>query len=230
MSFSWNQDVYAEGRMFNTYPFEGVLTFLFRNAPKDVPRSQVKILEIGSGVGNNLWCAAREGFSVTGIDASPIAIDAARARFDREGLDGNFIVGPFYPLPFDDHSFDMVIDRSSINCVSFSEGRLAVRELNRVLKPGGRFFFNPYSSDHASAATGVRLEDGRIDAIQKGLVGVGPISFYRYDDIADVLGDGWQMLACLHAKVDDIVAGVPAASAEWRVTVKKIQEAGLQEL
>lgn len=221
MSFNWNDNVYAEGRMLNAYPFDSVITFLFRNAPSGVPRKQTKVLEVGCGAGNNIWCAAREGFSVTGIDASPIAISAARARFDREGLEAELLVSPFSPLPFADNSFDLVIDRASLNCVSLADARLAVREIRRILKPGGRFFFNPLSSVHASATAGVRLEDGRIDSLQGGLASLGPISFYVYEDIADVLGDGWQVLGCLHESMDDIAAGVPNMTAEWRVTVEK---------
>jgi len=221
MSFNWNDNVYAEGRMLIAYPFDSVITFLFRNAPCGVPRPEVKVLEVGCGVGNNLWCVAREGFNVTGIDASPIAIDTARARLDREGLKAELLVGPFHPLPFNDNSFDLVIDRSAINCVSLAEGKIAVSEVRRVLKPGGRFFFNPFSSAHISASAGVRLEDGRIDSIKNGLVGVGPVNFYRHEDIADVLGEGWRLLGCLHESVDDIAAGVPNMTAEWRVTVEK---------
>ena len=45
------------------YPFDNVVTFLFRNYPKD-KQSEINILEVGCGGGNNLRFAAREGFNV----------------------------------------------------------------------------------------------------------------------------------------------------------------------
>jgi SAM-dependent methyltransferase len=228
MNFSWDENVYAKGRMLNAYPFDIVVSFVFRHAPRGVPHSQVRVLEVGCGAGNNLWCPAREGFEVTGIDVSPIAIAAARRRFDREGLKATLLVGPFCPLPFGDDTFDLVIDRGGITCVSLTEGRRVVREVNRILKPGGRFLFNPYSAAHVSASAGVRHEDGLVHDIQKGLVEVGPICFYRHADVVDVLGEGWRLLACDHEVLDDIANGEPGSHAEWRVIVQKAEVTGKQ--
>jgi len=58
----WEQQIYGQGAHLNLYPFDVVVTFVFRNAPRDRPRSEVRIVEIGCGAGNNLWFAAREGF------------------------------------------------------------------------------------------------------------------------------------------------------------------------
>ena len=38
-------------------------------------------------------------------------------RFEREGLSGDLRVGNFTSLPFDDNSFDLVIDRASLCCI-----------------------------------------------------------------------------------------------------------------
>jgi hypothetical protein len=39
-----------------------------------------------------------------------------------------------------------VIDRGAITCIPLAEGRRAAAEVGRVLVPGGRFFFNPFSA------------------------------------------------------------------------------------
>ena len=62
------------------YPWDLVVSFIFRNAPLKSPRKNIKILEIGFGSGSNLWFAAREGFDVYGIEASKIAVNFAKQR------------------------------------------------------------------------------------------------------------------------------------------------------
>ena len=52
---------------------------------------------------NNIWFAAREGYDVTGIDASKAAILFAKKRFDADGLKCNLKIGDFSALPFDDN-------------------------------------------------------------------------------------------------------------------------------
>ncbi|NEO02836.1 MAG: class I SAM-dependent methyltransferase, partial [Moorea sp. SIO3I7] len=112
----------------NLYPWDIVVSFLFRNYPRNKPRNEVKILEIGCGTGNNLWFAAREGFNVSGIEGSSSAIASAQDRFTTEGLTGDLRVGDFTQLPFESNSFDLVFDRGSLTCCGFTAGQQAVAE------------------------------------------------------------------------------------------------------
>jgi SAM-dependent methyltransferase len=92
-------------------------------------------LDVATGSGNAAEVAARRGARVTGLDLVPELIDAARARFDAAGLDGEFVVGDAERLPVDDHSFDRV---TSIFGVMFApRQQRAAAELARVARPGG---------------------------------------------------------------------------------------------
>ena len=75
----WEQK-YSSGHA-ERYPWDAVVTFIFRNYPRNVARENVRILEVGFGTGPNLWFASREGFSVSGIEGSQSAVDYARSRF-----------------------------------------------------------------------------------------------------------------------------------------------------
>lgn len=224
----WEQKIYGEGRHLNRYPFDHVVSFVYRNFPRDRPRDSIRIVEVGCGPGSNLWFAAREGFSVSGIDASPSAIEYARSRFSAEGLAGDLRVGDFTELPWADGSFDLAIDRCSITCCGLSAARMAVQELRRVLKPGGRALLNPYSDRHASRSAGRPGPDGLTLGIEGGtLIGVGQICFYGEEEIDSLVADDWKVLSREHLElriehITDQGAPQQTVHAEWRVVFEKV--------
>jgi SAM-dependent methyltransferase len=219
----WETDLYGKGQHLNRYPFDAVVTFVYRNYPRHKPRHEIRILEIGCGAGNNLWFAAREGFQVTGIDGSPTAIEYARRRFAEEGLTGHFEAGDFTALPYAEGAFDLAIDRGSIVCCGRSAGRQAVREVRRVLREGGRFFFNPYSARHSSLAMSDPGPDGlRVNVRGGTLTGVGPLCFYDKDEVLGALCPGWKILSMDHLEIKAHVPPGELIHADWRIVAEKV--------
>lgn len=217
----WEEDIYARGAQLNRYPFDAVVSFLFRHAPRTRPRSALSVLEVGCGVGNNLWFAAREGFQVSGIDASSIAIRAASERFAAEGLVGDLRVGDFCRLPFEDARFDLAIDRQALTCVPRAAAREAVRELARVLRPGGKLFSSLYSARHTSASAGEPGGDGLVRAIRGGtLAGLGQIRFYDAAALDELYAAPWIELAREHVELTSSLEGAAETQAEWRVVAQ----------
>ena len=146
------EDVYRAGKQLNRYPFDQVVSFVYRNRPQK-PRGKTSILEVGCGAGNNLWFAAREGFLVAGIDSSKTAIEYARGRFEAEGLQGDLRIGDFSELPWGDGGFDLVLDRGALATCPEKMGT-AIGEIYRVLCGGGKFYFNPYREEHIGHVLG----------------------------------------------------------------------------
>jgi hypothetical protein len=72
----WEQ-IYQSGRHANRYPWDAVVSFVFRHRPRDLTPADTSVVEIGCGTAPNLWFAAREGFRVAGVDASDAAITIA---------------------------------------------------------------------------------------------------------------------------------------------------------
>jgi len=93
---------------------------------------------------SDLWDEARntrilqwvqqQGARVSGVDISPPIIRLARAEFGNGALTA--AAGDVRALPFPDGCFDVVYSMGTIE--HFAESDVAVREICRVLKPGGR--------------------------------------------------------------------------------------------
>ncbi len=216
----WEEEIYAQGRHLNRCPYDFVVSFLHYHAPRDRPRSDVHVLEVGCGAGNNLWFAARQGFRVSGIDGSASAIEFARRRFAEDHLSGDLRVGDFTALPFGDGSVDLVVDRGALCACSRPVVGRALAEVGRVLKPGGRLLFNPYSDRHSAMASGVRGADGFTVDITVGLPGVGPIRFDSRQD-GETMLRGWTLLSLLHVESIEMLQPAYVVYAEWRVVAEK---------
>jgi ubiquinone/menaquinone biosynthesis C-methylase UbiE len=124
------------------YPNEELLRFMGRNyftLPIN-ERKNIKILEIGCGSCSNLWMISREGFDSYGIDLSAQAIDLGKKMLDRWGVSAELKVASMTNLPYEDESFDVVIDVFSSNCLNENDFSVCFSEVKRVLKGGGSFF------------------------------------------------------------------------------------------
>ena len=95
-----------------------------------------RVLDVGSGDGAFAVEAARRGAVVTGVDPDPAMRAAAAARARATGVDLRLGDGRAEQLPFADGTFDLVFAATVLCFVS--EADAAIREMARVLRPGGR--------------------------------------------------------------------------------------------
>jgi DNA gyrase subunit B len=97
----------------------------------------------GSGVVGAAF-RGRVGRTV-GLDLTPAMAELAKSRLDEVHL------GTVYDLPFEDASFDIVVTREVLHLLPRPE--VPVREVFRVLRPGGQFIVGqtlPYGRDDAA--------------------------------------------------------------------------------
>jgi SAM-dependent methyltransferase/uncharacterized protein YbaR (Trm112 family) len=94
-------------------------------------------LEIGCNWGR--WCiaAARAGYRPIGIDPSLKGIRAARRVAEQLGVDASYLVADGRYLPFPDSVIDEAFSYSVLQHLSKDHVRLILKEIHRVLKPGG---------------------------------------------------------------------------------------------
>lgn len=105
----------------------------------------LKVLEIGCGLGTDGAQFAKAGADYTGIDLTETAVDLARRRFELFNLPGTFRVEDAERLNFPDNSFDLVYSHGVLHHTP--DTAAAVREVHRVLRPGGRAAVMLYHRD-----------------------------------------------------------------------------------
>jgi SAM-dependent methyltransferase len=95
------------------------------------------LLEIGVGAGSDHLQWARAGLRCHGVDLTEAAIEATKAHLAVYGFASNLQRANAENLPFADESFDLVYSWGVIHHAAHPEA--IVREIRRVLKPGGEF-------------------------------------------------------------------------------------------
>ena len=97
-----------------------------------------RVLEYGCGLGKCTALLAKSGAHVSAFDLSPASIAVARRRAEANALDAEFFVAGAEQLPFADESFDVALGIAILHHLDIDRSR---RELQRVLRPGGRAAF-----------------------------------------------------------------------------------------
>jgi ubiquinone/menaquinone biosynthesis C-methylase UbiE len=95
-----------------------------------------RVLEIGTGNGVEGVMFALNGADYTGVDLTEAALEATRKHFEVMGLRGMFLKENAEQLSFPDGSFDWVFSHGVLHHTP--NPQLALNEVYRVLKPGGR--------------------------------------------------------------------------------------------
>jgi len=101
-------------------------------------RPEDEVLDVACGSGVFLAKHAPQVRRIAGLDQSQAMIDQARTENAERIADGSaeFVVGDVAMLPWEDDTFT-VVTSNDVNCYE-SKAQAALREMHRVLKPGGR--------------------------------------------------------------------------------------------
>lgn len=124
--------------------FGGIDIYFFDQLQRGRITPAMRILDAGCGGGRNLIYLLREGAEVMAVDGSAEAIAAVRALAQRLGRvlpEQNLQVARIEQLPFADAVADVVICSAVLHFAQDEQHlRAMVRELARVLRPGGLLF------------------------------------------------------------------------------------------
>jgi ubiquinone/menaquinone biosynthesis C-methylase UbiE len=107
----------------------------------DAPLPYGRALELGCGTGFFLLNLMQSGVASSGsvTDLSPGMVKVALRNAENLGLDVDGRVADAETIPYEDDTFDLVVGHAVLHHIPDVEQ--ALREVLRVLKPGGRFVF-----------------------------------------------------------------------------------------
>ncbi|MBS1513150.1 MAG: class I SAM-dependent methyltransferase [Bacteroidetes bacterium] len=94
-----------------------------------------KVLEISFGTGYLMTQYAAR-FNVYGIDYNDKMIEITRRKLRKKGLSATILKGNVENLPFEDNTFDTIINTMSFT--GYPDGEKALAEMQRVLKKNGK--------------------------------------------------------------------------------------------
>ena len=97
------------------------------------------VLEIGFGSGHNLPYYPRRVEKLIAIDPSVVSAKLARKRIERVSFPVEYLALKGEEIPAASGSFDSVV--STFTLCTIPDVGAALRQIRRVLKPEGRFFF-----------------------------------------------------------------------------------------
>ena len=101
------------------------------------------LLDVACGAGGpGLWVARQTGARLVGIDLSAVGTAVAARRAERLGIDATFVVGSITGVDLPDATAQGAMSMESFQYVSDKQG--ALREVARLLAPGGRFAFTVF--------------------------------------------------------------------------------------
>ena len=154
------------------------------------------VLECGAGV----WDSSEEplfvrfykhGYRVHGIEISPERVEAAQAFCQAQQIEADLRQGDMRELPFDDKSMSFIFSYNTIFHMSKLEVGIAIKEIQRILKPEGLCFVNFLSVESDTYGVGEEIRSGEFLEHEAG---EDRLHCYFKDGEADRYFDGFELL------------------------------------
>jgi ubiquinone/menaquinone biosynthesis C-methylase UbiE len=131
---------------------------------RTIARAKGRVLEIGVGSGANFPLYTNRVTEVLGLDPHPKMLEMAVGK--APAVTTRIVRGSAEAIPLDAGSLDTVVTTWSL--CSIPDASAALREMRRVLKPGGRLVFIEHGR---STDAGVRKWQDRLNPLWKKMVG-----------------------------------------------------------
>lgn len=203
MKQTW-EDAFEEAiaqQAYNTAPVEALvrtISYYLRGRYRNDELKNLHFLEMGCGAGPNLIWLAKKGIRVSGVDISPTVLALARRILENAGFEsqiGSLIESSVSNVPFQDESFDGVIEACVFQHLDKADRKKTFDEVKRILKPGGIFVGYMLDEGHTvyqqKRKEEIKEDPGTIFLSQGDskiyLTNIGLCHFYRKEEIKDLL-------------------------------------------
>ncbi|HYF81566.1 MAG TPA: class I SAM-dependent methyltransferase [Clostridia bacterium] len=129
-----------------------------------------RFLDLGCGRGRHSIQFAKNGFDVSSVDLSDVAVSGLQEWAGKEGLNISAAIVDMMDLPFENETFDCLLAYHVISHTDSKGIIKAISEINRVLKTGGEFYITFCSKNSWSykEAGFPRLDDNTVIKVEDG--------------------------------------------------------------
>ncbi|KAF2075464.1 hypothetical protein CYY_003245 [Polysphondylium violaceum] len=144
----WNTRYQQESTPFDWYQsFIGLKSYF-----ESLIKLQDDILMVGCGnslLSEQMYEAGYK--SIVSMDISPVVIEQQNLRYRDKYPDLQFLVENALDMSFQDNTFDIVLDKGTFDTImcgdnSQENALIMCQEINRVLKPGGKYIIISYGA------------------------------------------------------------------------------------
>lgn len=172
------------------------------------------LVDVGCGRGGpGLWVTAATNARLTGIDIAENAIQAVRDRAAAMDIDADFRIGSFEATGLESGGADAVM---SVDALLFTPDKeAAVRELRRILRPGGRLVLTSWDYHSQPVGRPPQVADHR------PLLEAAGFSVEAYDDTDPGLERLRRIDAGLREAVEELAAESGTSVDEMRAEVEE---------
>ena len=214
---------YSSGKHVNSWPWSELVSLYYRYFRLlDLNERDPKVLELGSGTGNNFPFWRSLGADYFGIEFSASAVAICIDRFPE--LKNRLQTGDFSSLESANESFDVICDRASVtHCSNFHIQNVILNSLNS-LKRGGLYlgvdWFSKNHSDYLAPSTHID-ENTRSDFMTGQFVGIGQVHFADREEMLGIFKD-FEILELTEKIVTNHYSNEDAHQlASWNVVARK---------
>jgi ubiquinone/menaquinone biosynthesis C-methylase UbiE len=140
-----------------------------------------RVLDLGCGTGT-LTILAKQTHpdsEVAGLDGDPKVLEIARAKARKAGVEIAFQEGMAFQLPYPDGSFDRVLCSLVLHHLTTENKQRALKEVRRVLRPGGELHVADFGKPDNFAAYLISLIIRLFENVTDNIKGLLPEMFAR---------------------------------------------------
>jgi ubiquinone/menaquinone biosynthesis C-methylase UbiE len=136
---------------------------LARRVAEQLP-PDADVLEVAPGPGYfAVELAKLGGYRITGLDISETFVQIARKNAAQASVHVDFRHGNAAGMPFQQESFDFLLCRAAFK--NFTDPQCALREMHRVLKPGGRALIIDLRKDASNESVSQAVDEMKLGAV-----------------------------------------------------------------
>jgi SAM-dependent methyltransferase len=139
------------------------------------------VLDVGCGTGENALLLAARGRRVLGVDASPAAVERARAKAAERGLAVPFVVADALHLDRLRRRFETALDSGLFHAFGRDDRRAYAHSLCEVLAPGGTLHLVCFSDEEPPGWGPNRISEADLGDAFRSLFVVTRLRAGRYE-------------------------------------------------